>query len=160
MPSLNRAPEEGPRVSSLSGKKNGLHLKGFTATGEKTEIREKLDASIECGSRKLHHRIYVADITDPCILGQDFIQIFNITVDLDKNEILTEAEESPLFSARVQHSQSCYMLAKKRTIIPTRSECLIQGVPEVPGQFRYAVTNFPSQASQKGVLVTATLVDF
>ncbi|GBM90050.1 hypothetical protein AVEN_242671-1 [Araneus ventricosus] len=28
LPSLNRAPEEGPRVSSLSGKKNGLYLEG------------------------------------------------------------------------------------------------------------------------------------
>ncbi|GBM48171.1 hypothetical protein AVEN_138302-1 [Araneus ventricosus] len=34
-----------------------------------------------------------------------------------------------------------------------------KGVPEVPGQFRYAVTDFPSQVSQKGVLVAATLVD-
>ncbi|GBN12768.1 Retrovirus-related Pol polyprotein from transposon 297, partial [Araneus ventricosus] len=200
LPSLNRAPEEGPRVSSLSGKKNGLYLEGSicgiqclmlvdtganvtllrtdlaqklkeqliytapnislkTATGEKTEIRGKLDASIECGSRKFHHRIYVADITDPCILGLDFLQKFNFTVDLEKNEIRTGGEEIPLFSASVQHSKSCSVLAKKRTIIPARSECLIQGVPEVPGQFRYAVTNFPSQVSQKGVLVAATLVD-
>ncbi|GBM00287.1 Retrovirus-related Pol polyprotein from transposon 297 [Araneus ventricosus] len=129
------------------------------ATGEKTEIRRKLDASIECGSRKFHHRIYVADITDPCILGLDFLQKFNFTVDLEKNEIRTGGEEIPLFSASVQHSKSCSVLAKKRTIIPARSECLIQGVPEVPGQFRYAVTNFPSQDSQKGVLVAATLVD-
>ncbi|GBM22900.1 hypothetical protein AVEN_202157-1 [Araneus ventricosus] len=28
LPSLNKAPEEGPRVSSLSGKKNGLYLEG------------------------------------------------------------------------------------------------------------------------------------
>ncbi|GBO39596.1 hypothetical protein AVEN_167028-1 [Araneus ventricosus] len=28
LPSLNRAPEEGPRVSSLSGKKHGLYLEG------------------------------------------------------------------------------------------------------------------------------------
>ncbi|GBL63530.1 Transposon Ty3-I Gag-Pol polyprotein [Araneus ventricosus] len=130
-----------------------------TATGEKTEIRGKLDASLECGSRKFHHRIYVADITDPCILGLDFLQKFNFTVDLEKNEIRTGGEEIPLFSASVQHSKSCSVLAKKRTIIPARSECLIQGVPEVPGQFRYAVTDFPSQASQKGVLVAATLVD-
>ncbi|GBM25302.1 Retrovirus-related Pol polyprotein from transposon 412, partial [Araneus ventricosus] len=130
-----------------------------TATGEKTEIRGKLDASIECGSRKFHLRIYVADITDPCILGLDFLQKFNFTVDLEKNEIRTRGEEIPLFSASVQHSKSCSVLAKKRTIIPARSECLIQGVPEVPGQFRYAVTNFPSQVSQKGVLVAATLVD-
>ncbi|GBM53916.1 hypothetical protein AVEN_64839-1 [Araneus ventricosus] len=58
----------------------------------------------------------------------------------------------------VQHSKSCSALAKKRTIIPARSECLIQGVPEVPEQFRYAVTDFPSHVSQKGVLVTAAFV--
>ncbi|GBL72780.1 hypothetical protein AVEN_270243-1 [Araneus ventricosus] len=69
-----------------------------TATGEKTEIRGKLDASIECGSRKFHHRIYVADITDPCILGLDFLQKFNFTVDLEKNEIRTGGEEIPVFS--------------------------------------------------------------
>ncbi|GBL92230.1 Transposon Ty3-I Gag-Pol polyprotein [Araneus ventricosus] len=200
LPSLNRAPEGGPRVSSLSGKKNGLYLEGSicgiqclmlvdtganvtllrtdlvqklkeqliytapnislkTATGERTEIRGKLDASIECGSRKFHHRIYVADITDPSILGLDFLQKFNFTVDLEKNEIRTGGEEIPLSSASLQHSKSCSVLAKKRTIIPARSECLIQGVPEVPGQFRYAVTDFPSYVSQKGVLVAATLVD-
>ncbi|GBM78131.1 Retrovirus-related Pol polyprotein from transposon 297 [Araneus ventricosus] len=104
-----------------------------TATGEKTEIRGKLDASIECGSRKFHHRIYVADITDPCILGLDFLQKFNFTVDLEKNEIQTGGEEIPLFSA--------------------------SGIPEVPGQFRYAVTDFHSQVPQKGVLVAATLID-
>ncbi|GBM66799.1 Transposon Ty3-I Gag-Pol polyprotein [Araneus ventricosus] len=130
-----------------------------TATGEKTEIRGKLDASIECGSRKFHHRIYVADITDPCILGLDFLQKFNFTVDLEKNEIRTGGEEIPLFSASVQYSKSCSVLVKKRTIIPARSECLIQGIPEVPGQFRYAVTDFHSQVPQKGVLVAATLVD-
>ncbi|GBO06588.1 Retrovirus-related Pol polyprotein from transposon 297, partial [Araneus ventricosus] len=130
-----------------------------TATGEKMEIRGKLDASIECGSRKFHHRIYVADITDPCILGLDFLQKFNFTVDLEKNEIRTGGEEIPLFSASAKQSKLCSVLAKKRTIIPARSECLIQGIPKVPGQFRYAVTNFHNQASQKGVLVAATLVD-
>ncbi|GBM42502.1 hypothetical protein AVEN_80019-1 [Araneus ventricosus] len=54
--------------------------------------------------------------------------------------------------------KSCFV-AKKRTIIPARSECLIQGVPEVPEQFRYAVTDFPSQVSKKVVLVAAALVD-
>ncbi|GBM54283.1 hypothetical protein AVEN_234108-1 [Araneus ventricosus] len=44
-------------------------------------------------------------------------------------------------------------------IIPARSECLIQGVPEDSGKFRYAVTDFPIQVSQKGVLAAATFVD-
>ncbi|GBL81598.1 hypothetical protein AVEN_93396-1 [Araneus ventricosus] len=86
-----------------------------TSTAEKAEIYGKLDASIECGSREFQHRIYVADITDPCILGLDFLQKFNFAADLEKNEIRTGGE--------------------------------------------YAVTDFPSQVSQKGVLVAATLVD-
>ncbi|GBN33121.1 hypothetical protein AVEN_20966-1 [Araneus ventricosus] len=45
-----------------------------TATGEKAEINGKLDAPIVCGSRKFQHRIYVADITDTCILGLEFPQ--------------------------------------------------------------------------------------
>ncbi|GBM54877.1 hypothetical protein AVEN_158313-1 [Araneus ventricosus] len=130
-----------------------------TATGEKEEIHDKLNASIECGSRKFQHGIYVADITDPCILGLDFLQKFNFTVDLEKNEIRTVGEKISLFSASLQHSKLCFVLAKERTIIPARSECLIQGVPKIPGQFKYAVTDFPSQVSQKGVLVAATLVD-
>ncbi|GBO23546.1 hypothetical protein AVEN_216606-1 [Araneus ventricosus] len=69
-----------------------------TATGEKAKIHGKLDATIECGSRKFQHRIYVADITDPCILGLDFLQKFNFTVDLEKNEIRTGGEEIPLLS--------------------------------------------------------------
>ncbi|GBN87065.1 hypothetical protein AVEN_267182-1, partial [Araneus ventricosus] len=101
----------------------------------------------------------VADITDPCILGLDFLQKFNFMVDLEKNEIRTGGEEIPLFSASAEDSKLCSVLAKEKTIIPARSECLIQGVLETSGKFRYAVTDFPSQVSQKGVLVAATLVD-
>ncbi|GBN31869.1 hypothetical protein AVEN_86952-1 [Araneus ventricosus] len=105
IPTLNKSPEEGLKVSTLSGGGNGLYLKGSicdipclflvdtgknitllradlahkvkerliytapkltlkTATGEKAKIQGKLDASIECGSRKFQHRVYVADITD------------------------------------------------------------------------------------------------
>ncbi|GBN22324.1 Histone-lysine N-methyltransferase PRDM9 [Araneus ventricosus] len=130
-----------------------------TTTGEKAEIQGKLDAAIEWGSRKFQHIIYVADITDPCILGLDFLQKFNFTVDLEKNEIRTGGKEILLLSASAEHPKLCSVLAKEKTIIPARSECLIQGVPEISGKFRYAVMDFPSQVSQKGVLVAATLVD-
>ncbi|GBM87210.1 Retrovirus-related Pol polyprotein from transposon 297 [Araneus ventricosus] len=130
-----------------------------TTTGEKAEIHGKLDAAIECKSRKFQHKIYVDDITDPCILGLDFLQKFNFMVDLEKNQIRTGGEGIPLFSASADDSKLCSVLAKEKTIIPARSECLIQGVPEASGKFGYAVTDFPSQVSQKGVLVAATLVD-
>ncbi|GBN70184.1 Retrovirus-related Pol polyprotein from transposon 297 [Araneus ventricosus] len=177
LPFLNKAPEEGLKVSALCGGRNGLYLEGsicgipclmlvdtgsnvtLTATGEKAEIRGKLDAAIECGCRKFQHKIYVADITDPCILGLDFLQKFNFTVDLEKNEIRTGGEEIPLSSTSAEHSKLCSVLAKDKTIIPARSECLIQGVPEASGKFRYAVTDFPSEVSQKGaVIATCELV--
>ncbi|GBN86053.1 Retrovirus-related Pol polyprotein from transposon 297 [Araneus ventricosus] len=80
-------------------------------------------------------------------------------VDLEKNENRTGGEEIPLFSASAEDSKLCSVLSKEKTIIPARSECLIQGAAEASGKFRYAVTDFPSQVSQKGVLVAATLVD-
>ncbi|GBM45470.1 hypothetical protein AVEN_210209-1 [Araneus ventricosus] len=104
-------------------------------------------------------KIYVADITEPCTLGLDFLQKFNFTVDNEKNELRTGGEEIALFSASAEHSKLCSALAKEKTIIPARSECRIQGVPEVSGKFRYALTDFPSQVSQKDVLAAATLVD-
>ncbi|GBO07923.1 hypothetical protein AVEN_251878-1 [Araneus ventricosus] len=144
IPTLNKSPEEGLKVSTLSGGGNGLYLKGSicdipclflvdtgtnitllradlahkvkerliytapnltikTATGEKAKIQGKLDASIECGSRKFQHRVYAADITDSCILGLDFLQKFKFTVDLEKNEIRTGPDKISLFSGSTQH---------------------------------------------------------
>ncbi|GBN03700.1 hypothetical protein AVEN_258831-1 [Araneus ventricosus] len=114
---LNKAHEEGLKVSALCGGRNGLYLEGsicgipclmlvdtganitLTANGEKLEIHGKLNAATECGFRKFQHRIYVADITDPCILSLYLLQKFNFTVDLEKNEIRAGGEEIPLFSA-------------------------------------------------------------
>ncbi|GBL67472.1 Retrovirus-related Pol polyprotein from transposon 297 [Araneus ventricosus] len=126
-----------------------------TATGEKAEIRGKLDAAIQCGCRKFQHRIYEADITDPCILGLDFLQKFNFTVDLEKNEIRTGGEEIPLFSASAEHSNLCYVLAKEKTIIPARSECLIQGVPERRHPVRVLnLDNKPKTVDKGAVIAT------
>ncbi|GBM15599.1 hypothetical protein AVEN_95239-1 [Araneus ventricosus] len=97
------------------------------------------------------NKIYVADITDPCILGLDFLQKFNFMVDLEKNEIRTGGEEIPFFQP-VQRIRS-YALWLRENYYTSKIECLIQGVPEASGKFRYAVTDFPSQVSQKGVLV-------
>ncbi|GBM45502.1 Retrovirus-related Pol polyprotein from transposon 297 [Araneus ventricosus] len=105
----------------------GPNISLKTATGEKTEIRGKLDASIECGP------------------GEER--------DTDRRR-----GNSSAFSQCTAFKVVLRTGTKKRTIIPARSECLIQGVPEVSEQFRYAVTDFNSQVSQKGVLVAASLV--
>ncbi|GBL82393.1 hypothetical protein AVEN_252542-1 [Araneus ventricosus] len=74
-----------------------------TATSKKAKIHGKLDASIECGSRKFQHRVYVADITDSCIRSLDFLQKFKFTINLEKNEIRTGSEKIFLFSGSTQY---------------------------------------------------------
>ncbi|GBO42529.1 hypothetical protein AVEN_172868-1 [Araneus ventricosus] len=74
-----------------------------TATSDKAKIQRTLEATIECGSRKFQHRVYVADITDSCILGLDFLQKYKFTVDLENNEIRTGSEKISLFSGNTQH---------------------------------------------------------
>ncbi|GFT04933.1 retrovirus-related Pol polyprotein from transposon 297 [Nephila pilipes] len=71
----------------------------------------------------------------------------------------TGGEEIPLFSANIEFPRLCSVFAKEKTIIPARSECLIRRVTKASEHFRYAVTNSPSQISEKGVLAAATLVD-
>ncbi|GBO33608.1 hypothetical protein AVEN_267113-1 [Araneus ventricosus] len=54
-------------------------------------------------------------------------------VDLEKSEIRRGVDEIPLFSTNAEHSKLCSLLAKEKTTIPAKSECPIQGVPEVSG---------------------------
>ncbi|GBM10458.1 hypothetical protein AVEN_263367-1 [Araneus ventricosus] len=74
-----------------------------TDTGQKAKIQGKLDASIEFGSRKFQRRVYIANITDSCIFGLDFLQKFKFAVDLEENEIWTGSEKISLFSVSTQH---------------------------------------------------------
>ncbi|GFT43568.1 uncharacterized protein NPIL_572841 [Nephila pilipes] len=67
-----------------------------TATAGKVAVHGKPNVFIECGSRKFQHKVYIADISDPCVLGLDFLRKFNFTVDLEENEIRTGEDEIPL----------------------------------------------------------------
>ncbi|GBM12535.1 hypothetical protein AVEN_188703-1 [Araneus ventricosus] len=167
LPFLNKAPEEGLKVFTLCGKKNGLYLEGFicgiecsmlvdagaNATLLKTDLARTLKGQL----------IYTAPSISLNTAAGEKAEIhgkLDASIEyLEKNDIWTVEEEIPLFSASVQHSKLCSVLDKERTIIPARSECLFQGVPEISGQFRYAVADFPSQLSQKGVLVASLLID-
>ncbi|GBO12336.1 hypothetical protein AVEN_180591-1 [Araneus ventricosus] len=86
---MNRALKKEWRVSSPSGKKkwNSTWKDLFRSPlVKKTEIRGKLDASIECGSRKFHHRIY-KDITVIPEFRPDFLPKIQLIADLEKNEM-------------------------------------------------------------------------
>ncbi|GFU46007.1 retrovirus-related Pol polyprotein from transposon 297 [Nephila pilipes] len=166
------APVEGLKISALSEKKNGLYLEGsiwgvpclmLVDTGAnvtllRTDIGQKLNQQFIYTAPNIL-KTATADIPDPCILGLEFLREFNFTVDLERKEIRRGGEEIPLFSGNIEFPKLCPKFAKEKTVIPASSECLIRGVTKTSEHFRYAVTNSPSQSSEKGVLVAATLVD-
>ncbi|GBM33057.1 hypothetical protein AVEN_126059-1 [Araneus ventricosus] len=116
------------------GVSSAVRARKPTTTGEKAEINAATGYELNVYP-EFQHRIYVDDITDFLFLA--WIKGVQPPADIEKNEIRTGVEEIPLLSASAE---------------------LIQGVPEVSEQFRYALTDF-LMISQKGVLVAATLVD-
>lgn len=130
-----------------------------TATGDQATVHGKIDTKVKCGSKTFQHRVYVADITDTCILGLDFLQKNDFTVDLEKNEIRTKGEEIPLLSSAANKSEPCPVIARQKIIIPARSEYLARGVLASPANYRYAVTDFSNSTSPAGILIAASLVD-
>ncbi|GBO07506.1 hypothetical protein AVEN_105705-1 [Araneus ventricosus] len=57
------------------------------------------------------------DITDSCILGMGFLQKFQFTVNLEKNEIRTGSEEISLFSVNTQHRKRISDVFSRRLCI-------------------------------------------
>jgi len=129
-----------------------------TVTGDQVAVHGKLDIVIQVGSRGFQHRVYVADITDSCILGLDFLRKNNFTLDLDKNEVRAKGEEIPLLTSKVEDTAVSTVMAKGKFKIPPRSEFLLEGITELVQSYRYAVTDSPTSAP-KGILVAASLVD-
>ncbi|KFM74235.1 hypothetical protein X975_18466, partial [Stegodyphus mimosarum] len=64
-----------------------------TASGEKIDIEGKLNVNITFGSAAYHHTAYVADITDPCTLGLDFLRKHNFSLDFKNNKLLSASED-------------------------------------------------------------------
>ncbi|GFU56948.1 gag-Pol polyprotein [Trichonephila clavipes] len=45
-----------------------------TVTGDKIQVHVKANVTLKFGNIEFHHTAYIADITDPCILGLDFLK--------------------------------------------------------------------------------------
>lgn len=130
-----------------------------TVTGDEIKILGIMNVSITFGHRTYHHRVYVANITDPCILGLDFLQKFNFCMDLGKNKIFTSEEEVLLFGPDEKNSRSHKILALEECTIPARSESCIKGRCDERVR-SFGVLDIPSYNSlPKGVMVAASLVD-
>ncbi|KFM71098.1 hypothetical protein X975_15361, partial [Stegodyphus mimosarum] len=132
-----------------------------TVSGEKINIEGKLNVNITFGSAAYHHTAYVAEITDPCILGLDFLRKYNFSLDFKNNELHTASEDIALFGINDEGVKSIHKIITQDDItILERTEMLLPGSIAENRNFRYGVMEYLKICnSPKGVLIASALVD-
>ncbi|GFV58537.1 retrovirus-related Pol polyprotein from transposon 412 [Trichonephila clavipes] len=66
-------------------------------TGDKIQVHGKANVTLRFGNIGYHHTAYIADITDPCILGLDFLKNNNIKLDFENSNMHSKFEDITLF---------------------------------------------------------------
>ncbi|KFM62548.1 hypothetical protein X975_20006, partial [Stegodyphus mimosarum] len=122
-----------------------------TASGEKIDVEGKLNVNITFGSATYHHTAYVADITDPCILGLDFLRKYNFSLDFKNKKLLSASQDitidqqkgSSAGNAKVSFERPCSesyrnhtrVEEKRKTTSNSPSQTLIGGDLRLPSDF-------------------------
>ncbi|GFW46352.1 retrovirus-related Pol polyprotein from transposon 412 [Trichonephila clavipes] len=65
-----------------------------TVTGDKIQVYGKANVTLRFGNIDYHHTAYIADITDPCILGLDFLKNNNFKLDFENGNMHSKFEEN------------------------------------------------------------------
>ena len=103
-----------------------------TVTGATAPIRGRGDVSLQIGGLQTAHSMWVADITDQCILGLDFLESHGCRVDLGESMMHIGDQQIPL-QRPVNPQPTCYRVLTSRDIeIPASSEMIIPGKLDKP----------------------------
>lgn len=135
-----------------------------TVTGERAPIRGRVRLRIQVGSQAYEHETWVADITDECLLGLDFLVPHGCQVDLRAGVLYVANEEIPLTKPTVEEFEPhCYRAVVTSTVsLPPRSEMIVPTQVEgLRGTERWGLVEPVRRNCQRedGVLVGRTLVD-
>ena len=97
-----------------------------TVTGERAPVLGKEKLQLNIGALEVQHEMWVADITDDCILGTDFLEPRGCLVDFKDGKLLVDTEEIPFVKSDSQSEPSCCrVLLKERVDVPPRSETVV-----------------------------------
>lgn len=92
-----------------------------TATGQPVTVFGETMAKITLGEQAFEYSVLIADITDDCIIGLDFLRDQKCVVDVSKGVLSFPEQEVFLEGAR-----SCAVYCLKTTTLPPRSETLVK----------------------------------
>lgn len=91
-----------------------------TATGQPVSVLGGTDVEINIGDRAYTQSVLIANITDDCILGLDFLKNQRCVLDIAKGVLRFPDQEVCL-----QGSHPCSLYCLKDTMLPPRSENVV-----------------------------------
>ncbi|GFV54133.1 retrovirus-related Pol polyprotein from transposon 412 [Trichonephila clavipes] len=131
-----------------------------TVTGDKIHVHRKANVTLRFENIDYHHTAYIADITDPCILGLDFLKNHNFKLDFENSNMHSKFENITLFSLQTQFESNQKIIAKTNISLSRRTECIIPDLVAENRKFRFGVIDYPDPGSLKaGVLTASSVLD-
>ncbi|GFW18443.1 retrovirus-related Pol polyprotein from transposon 412 [Trichonephila clavipes] len=131
-----------------------------TVTGDKIQVHGKANITLRFGNIDYDHTAYIADITDPCILGLDFLKNNNFKLDFENRNMHSKFEDITLFGLQTQFESNQKIIAKNKLSLSPRTECIIPGLVAENRKFRFGLIDYPDPDNSKGgVLIASSVVD-
>ncbi|GFX94885.1 retrovirus-related Pol polyprotein from transposon 412 [Trichonephila clavipes] len=131
-----------------------------TVACDKIQVYGKANVTLRFRNIDYHHTEYIADITDPCILGLDYLKNNNFKLDFENSNMHSKFEDITLFGLQTQFESNQKIIAKTKLSLSPRTECIIAGLVAENTKFRFGVIDYPDPGSLKaGVLIASSVVD-
>ncbi|GFT70886.1 retrovirus-related Pol polyprotein from transposon 412 [Trichonephila clavipes] len=131
-----------------------------TVTGDKIQVHGKANVTLRFRNIDYHRTAYIADITNPCILGLDFLKNNNFKLDFENSNMHSKFEDITLFGLQTQFESKQKIIAKTKLLLSPRTECIIPGLVAENRKFRFSLIDYPDQESLKaGVLIASSVID-
>ncbi|GFW27972.1 retrovirus-related Pol polyprotein from transposon 412 [Trichonephila clavipes] len=128
-----------------------------TVTGDEIQVHGKANVILRFRNIDYHHTAYIADITDPCILGLDFLKNNNFKLDFENSNKHSKFEDITLFGLQTQFESNQKIIAKIKLSLSPRSECIIPGLVAEYRKFRFGIPDPNSLKAE--VLIASSEVD-
>ncbi|GFU62527.1 retrovirus-related Pol polyprotein from transposon 17.6 [Trichonephila clavipes] len=133
-----------------------------SVTDDKIHVHGKVNITLRFGNIDYHHTACIADITDPCILGLDFLKNNNFKLDFENSNMHSKFKDITLFGLQTQFesNQKIKIIAKPKLSLSLRTECIMPGLVAENRKFRFGLIDYPDPDNSKGeVLIASSVVD-
>ncbi|XP_055878248.1 uncharacterized protein LOC129924905 [Biomphalaria glabrata] len=129
-----------------------------TASGELIPVLGQVKLNFEIQTQPFCHEFLIANVTDECILGLDFMQAFGLSLNMVNGTLQYANMEIPLLEEDKGYGQARRILLVEDTTIPAQSECILWG--KVEGHCKTISTKLVETArgTENSLAVGKTLV--